>query len=112
MRKSIITAIASLLITTAATAAEVKPVVNINTATVAELQLLPGVGPKLASAIHDFAETGDPSCDHKCQFKTPEDLLKVKGIGPAKLAKIRPYVVVQGPTTAKKKLPSAPTVAK
>lgn len=85
------------------------PVVNINTASEAELEMLPGVGPKLATAIYTHAEAGepgkgDPKCDHRCHFKTVNDLLKVKGIGPKNLAKMRPYVALTGPTTAKQKI--------
>jgi competence protein ComEA len=101
----------------------VKPVVNINTASEAELELLPGVGPKLAGEIYAIAEAGfqlydpeyfdaqrgwikspDDRCDHRCHFKSVDDLLKVKGIGPKKLEALRPYVVIDGPTTAKTKI--------
>ena len=100
-----------------------QPVVNINTATEAQLVLLPGVGPKLAREIFKIAEAGfyiyDPEyfqsgkgwvkepandCDHRCHFKNVDDLLKVKGIGVAKLAKLRPYVAVSGTTTATAKI--------
>ncbi len=59
--------------------------VNVNRATVAELEALPGVGPVLAQRIHDFrAEHGD--------FETVEDLLAVPGIGEGKLATLREAV--------------------
>lgn len=90
------------------------PVVNINTATEAQLRLLPGVGPKLANEIYTYAEAGpflyDPkapvyaSCDHKCHIKSIDDLLKVKGIGKTNLATMRPYVVLSGKTTANAKI--------
>lgn len=84
------------------------PVVNINTATEAQLAYLPGIGPKLATAIYTFAESGgkgaDRSCDHRCHFKSVNDLLKVKGIGPKKAAALAPFVVVKGETTAKGKI--------
>ena len=48
--------------------------VNVNTATPAELETLPGVGPALAAAI----TAGRP-------YKSVDDLDKVKGLGPAKL---------------------------
>src|SRR5690348_7250624 len=83
-RNGALTAFAVAAICTVARAEETRPVVNINTATEAQYMLLPGVGPKLASELNDYAEING---DHKdgATFKTVEDLLKVKGIGPAKL---------------------------
>lgn len=81
-----------------------RPVVNINTATEAEYAFLPGVGPKLASALNDYAEA---KCDHGAScaaFATVDELLKAKGIKAAKLAKMRPYVVMTGKTTATTKI--------
>lgn len=99
----------------------IRPVVNINTATEAQIALLPGVGPKLANEIYTYAEAGaklynslapsDSPCDHKCHFKTVDDLLKVKGIGRINLAKMRPYVVLAGETTAKAKIKVGKVVA-
>ena len=56
---------------------------DLNTATERELQFIRGIGPVLAERII----AGRP-------YRTVDDLLKVKGIGPKKLEKIRPYVVV------------------
>jgi competence ComEA-like helix-hairpin-helix protein len=56
---------------------------DLNTATEKELQSIRGVGPVIAKRII----AGRP-------YKIVGDLLKVKGIGPKKLEKIRPYVVV------------------
>lgn len=58
--------------------------VNLNTATLAELDTLPGVGPKTAQLIVDSRP-----------YAKVDDLLKVKGIGPATLAKLRELVTVQ-----------------
>jgi len=89
------------------------PRVNINTATEAELQFLPGIGPKLASAINDYKEA---CCDHAegkgAAFKSVDDLLRVKGIKAAKLRAMRPYVVVTGATTATAKIKAAKGGAK
>lgn len=60
-------------------------VVRINTADITELQRLPGVGPSTAQKILDYrAQIG--------RFTSPEQLDDVKGIGPAKLEKMRPFV--------------------
>ncbi len=59
--------------------------VNINTASLAELDALPGVGPSTAKAIIDTREK-------KGSFTSADDLLDVPGIGPAKLAQIRDLV--------------------
>jgi len=56
---------------------------DLNTATERELQSIKGIGPVLAERII----AGRP-------YRTVDDLLKVKGIGPKRLEKIRPYVVV------------------
>jgi competence protein ComEA len=81
--------------------------VNINTATVQELQLLPRVGPALAQRIVDFRAANGP-------FKAPEELARVKGIGERSFARLAPYVSVSGATTLKEKvkLPRGPKVAK
>ncbi len=61
--------------------------VDINNATVAELDQLPGVGPSTARAIVDHRSRNGP-------FAKVDDLLAVRGIGPAKLAELRAFVRV------------------
>jgi competence protein ComEA len=61
--------------------------VNVNTATAAELESLPGVGPATAAAIVD-ERTRNGS------FASVDDLERVPGIGPAKLAALREQVSV------------------
>lgn len=68
-------------------------VVNVNTATLEELQLLPGVGEVRARAILRSRE-------ERGGFARVEDLVDVKGIGPAGLERMRPYVTLEGKTTA------------
>jgi comEA protein len=68
-------------------------VVNVNTASVEQLQFLPGVGPKKAKAIFEYRSLHP--------FTTVEELRKVKGIGPKMLERMRPNVVLNGDTTAK-----------
>lgn len=89
--------IASLLIAATLNAQQSAPKVNVNTATVAQLCFLPGVGAKTAAAIVDYRTVHG-------QFYRASDLLQVKGFGPKKLAKVVPYVVVAGPTTASAKI--------
>ena len=55
--------------------------VNVNTATVEELDTLDGIGEVLAQWIIDYRQANGP-------FEKPEDLLEVKGIGEKKLAAI------------------------
>lgn len=62
-------------------------VVDLNRATVDELDRLPGVGPATARAIIDHRSRNGP-------FASIDDLLAVRGIGPAKLAEIKPWVRV------------------
>lgn len=71
--------------------------VNVNTATAAELQLLPRVGPALAGRIVEFRTANGP-------FKAPEELVRVRGIGERSFLLLKPYVVVSGETTLKEKV--------
>jgi competence protein ComEA len=107
-RKLVIAAILVAISATATAATkqskQLTGVVNINTATAAELTLLPGIGKSKADAIIAFRQTNP--------FKSAADLVKVKGIGDKMLSKIQQYVVVDGPTTAKVvKVQTAPASA-
>jgi competence protein ComEA len=63
------------------------PMVNLNSATQAQLEELPGVGPVTAQSILAFrSENG--------AFTAVDELLEVSGIGDATLAKIAPYVTL------------------
>lgn len=62
-------------------------VVHINTADLTELQRLPGVGPSTAQAILDYrTQVG--------KFSSPDQMDDVKGIGPKKLEKMRPFIAL------------------
>ena len=72
-------------------------VVNVNTATLQQLQLLPGIGPSRAQAIVEYRE--------RHPFRRAEDLLSIRGIGRATLNRMLPYVVVEGETTLTRPVP-------
>ena len=61
--------------------------ININTADLDRLQLLPGIGEALAQRIIDYREQhGD--------FKSVDDLMNVSGIGGKKFDSIKKYVII------------------
>ncbi|MBI2506409.1 MAG: ComEA family DNA-binding protein [Candidatus Latescibacteria bacterium] len=62
--------------------------VRLNTADAAQLQQLPGIGPKTAARILSYRQ-------EQGAFKTIEDLARVPGIGARTLEKLRPLVVVE-----------------
>lgn len=59
--------------------------INVNTASQAELELLPQIGPALASRIIEYRTTHG-------RFKSLADLDKVRGIGPKTLTKLKGLV--------------------
>ncbi len=62
--------------------------IDLNRATVAELMRLPGVGEKKARAIVALRQ--------RQPFRRAEDVLAVKGLGPAWFAKVKTSVYVGG----------------
>lgn len=73
--------------------------VNINSADASQLALLPRVGPSVAQKIIEFRKENGP-------FKSPDDLMLVRGIGEKTYALIKPYVATAGETTLKEKVKS------
>ena len=71
----------------------IEGVVNINTASVKELTLLPGIGKSKAEQIVQMRQAKP--------FAAVEDLKAVKGLGVKRLEALRPHLVLNGPTTAK-----------
>jgi competence protein ComEA len=65
--------------------------VDVNTATVEDLEALPGLGPVLAQRVVQYRETHG-------LFRDLEDLQKVSGVGKQKLARLKPYLAVSPPT--------------
>lgn len=61
--------------------------ININTASLEELQMLPRIGPKVAQRIIDFRK------EHG-RFKKTEDIMKVKGIGEKTFEKFKDLITV------------------
>ena len=64
--------------------------VNLNTATLADLEKLPGVGAATAARIIEYREKNGP-------FKKIEELMNVKGIGEKAFLKLKPLVAVAAP---------------
>ena len=61
--------------------------VNVNRASIEELQTIRGVGPALAERIVNYRETNG-------KFKSLEDLKEIRGIGDLKLEKIKGRITV------------------
>ena len=82
-----------------ATAAE-QPKVNINTATVHQLQLLPRIGPSTAGRIVEFRKANGP-------FKAIEEIMRVRGVGERTFELLKPYLSLEGDTTLAEKVRSS-----
>ena len=63
--------------------------VDVNTAGVAELERLPGIGPSLAGRIVAEREQRGP-------FQSVEDLARVRGMGPKTIEAVKDYVTLAG----------------
>jgi len=59
--------------------------VNLNTATVEQLDTLPGIGPAIAQRIIDYRQANGP-------FAAPEEIMNVKGIGQATYDKLQDLI--------------------
>lgn len=68
--------------------------VNINTASLEELQTLPRIGPAIAQRIIDYRKEHGP-------FKRIEDIMKIQGIGERVFEQIKDRITV-GPETRDK----------
>jgi competence protein ComEA len=65
---------------------------NLNTASISELQRLPGVGLAKAERVVAWRKTHG-------KFGRIVDLRRVKGFGPKSVAKLKPHLALDGPTT-------------
>ena len=74
-----------------APAASAEAPVNLNTATLAQLETLPGVGPAMAQRIVEYRQ------EHG-GFKKIEELMNVRGIGETSFLKLKALVVVTPPS--------------
>ena len=61
--------------------------INVNTATAAQLENLPGIGPVIAQRIVDYRNACGP-------FSSPGQLINVSGIGEKRLAAIWDYITI------------------
>lgn len=69
-----------------------KGVINVNTATVEQLRLLPPLNDAIAKNIVAYRDSKGP-------FESLDDLVKVKGVTRTLLKDIRPFLVLEGKTT-------------
>jgi competence protein ComEA len=66
--------------------------VDVNTASAADLQTVPGIGKALAQRIVEFREKNGP-------FGEVADLVKVRGIGEKSIQRLKPYLTVSAAKT-------------
>jgi len=64
--------------------------VNLNTATSEQLQQVPGIGPATADKILKMRKSYGP-------FKSVDDLLAIRGLGPKRLEKMRKFLIIGQP---------------
>jgi competence ComEA-like helix-hairpin-helix protein len=95
--KGLIAGLALVLLCTAILAQKQPPAqpIDLNAATIKELEELPGVGPVTAQRIIEARQKSG-------RFRRVEDLLAIRGISTKRLDALRPYVTLSSPPPAKK----------
>lgn len=73
-----------------AAASAAATIVNINTASAAEFEALPGIGPKTAARILEYRQKNGP-------FKKIEELMNVRGLGEKNFLKLKGQLTVGAP---------------
>jgi competence protein ComEA len=98
--------VALLLAPLAAAAAPASAgVVNVNTASAEQLQLLPRIGASVAQRVLDYRKENG-------KFAALDDLMLVRGIGESTFQQLKPYVTLSGETTLKEKVKPTRSTAK
>ena len=77
-----------LLLCVSASEGEQTPKINLNTATVSQLDSLPGIGPVIAERILELRERSGP-------FQRIEDLMNIRGIGERTFLKLQDLITVK-----------------
>lgn len=74
----------------AAAGASASAPLNLNTATAAQLETLPGIGARTAALIIEYRQKNGA-------FKKVEDLMNVRGVGEKSFLKLKPLITVTPP---------------